>query len=508
MSKFFVDAIKKAIENSRIIKNPDENELNRLASGDAKITEFGNRSFVTKVRGRSTQVTEVIMKEPNSKQQRIIDEVTDYLKGKELLEINRDMCKENDKILHCRSYVSRKFARVGLIWGKMLFPSTNTGKTDIIVVDIPDYPENHVFIDAESNTTFILGTDYAGELKKAHLRHAMYIMKRRKNGLGLHAGSKLIRVRKENGKIIERGMLLFGLSATGKTTITCHHHWLDKSAGEGVVIKQDDVVLMDSKTHCAGTEDNFYIKTDGLEPESQPLLYAGVKSRNALLENVKVDRNGKIDFFDSTITSNGRAVVIRKELGYTEDSVDLPRADMFVFITRRNTIMPPIARLTPAQASAFFMLGESVWSSATVVGTPGKPKRVVGTNPFIMGPPEEEGNRFHDILFENPDIECYILNTGSVGATDEFKGEKITVRDSVTMLKEAARGAIEWKKDPDWGYEVPVKIPDIDMKRFDMKKYYNKKGYDKLTDELRMERVEWLAQFSGLYAGIRNAILK
>jgi len=296
---------------------------------------------------------------------------------------------------------------------------------------------------------------------------------------------------------MECGVLLFGLSATGKTTLTCHHHWLDKRKGEGVVIRQDDVVLMQQDSSCLGTEDNFYIKTEGLEPENQPLLYRAAISKNALFENVKILPDGHVDFFDETITSNGRGVVLRKEIGYADDSIDLERVDMILFITRRKTIVPPIAKLNEEQGSAFFMLGESIGSSASDVD-PGKPVREVGTNPFIIGPKDEEGNRFYELLKKNKHVDCYLLNTGRVGMNNKDSGEKITVHDSAVIIKEIARGTVRWKKDPDWGYDVLDHCPGVDVSKFHPEKHYTREEYLKLTEELRKERRDWLSQFKKL----------
>lgn len=90
-------------------------------------------------------------------------------------------------------------------------------------------------------------------------------------------------------------MLLFGLSGTGKTTHACHHHGLiDK--GEGVEIVQDDVVFWRKDGAILGTERSFFIKTDGLDPETQPILYNAAIKRDALFENVMVDYQNNVEF--------------------------------------------------------------------------------------------------------------------------------------------------------------------------------------------------------------------
>ena len=95
--------------------------------------------------------------------------------------------------------------------------------------------------------------------------------------------------------------------------------------------------------------------------------------------------------------------------------------DFIIFITRRHDILPPIIRLNREWAAVAFMLGESVETSAGDPTEAGKAVRVVGTNPFIVGPEEEEGNIFLDILKNHPDIQCFILNTGHVGGMDRKK---------------------------------------------------------------------------------------
>jgi phosphoenolpyruvate carboxykinase (ATP) len=312
----------------------------------------------------------------------------------------------------------------------------------------------------------------------------------------------VLRVQRD-GELRDLGFLLFGLSGTGKTSLSCHSHWLGYP--ETVVIRQDDVVIFRKDGSAIGTEDSFYIKTDALEPGSQPLLYAAALSPRAILENVHVDQpTGHVDFYDSSLTSNGRAMVKRRDIAFTDDSVDLKSVDFIVFITRRQDIMPPVARLNHEWAAAAFMLGESVETSAGDPTEAGRPLRVVGTNPFIVGSRTEEGNMFLDILRHNPDIQCFLLNTGVVGGM--VRGQKITVRDSVRILEMIAKDEIEWARDEFWGYEVPVEIPGVDVERFDLRSYYDDEQIEGLSQNLKSERLSWLTQFPGLNRDIIQAL--
>jgi len=499
----FTKSLQKIQSDSHILNNPSFAELRRLSRKEKpKQTKFGSPVYGTKLKGRSAKFTKIVEGKPTPEQTRLLEEVAEYLKGKTVISLDRKM--GTTKPFYCRAYVSANYPHIPYLWGKMLFPAPKGKSPDFTSVQLPEWPETKVLVDPKSGITFILGSDYTGELKKANLRLAMYQTKKQ-GGLGLHAGAKLLRLRGQRGKLENKGVLLFGLSATGKTTLTCHSHWLDKKKGEGTVIRQDDVVLMQPDSYCRGTEDNFYIKTDALEPEDQPILYKAAKSKNALFENVKVKRSGELDFFDDSITTNGRAVVLRSEMKDTDKKIDLPQTHMIIFLTRRNTIIPPVAKLTNEQAAAFFMLGESMGSAASDV-SPGKPRRVVGTNPFIIGSEAEEGNRFYKIISSNPHLDCYFLNTGSIGAGGKGKPEKITVRDSATIIKEIARGTLKWREDPDWGYLVLDEVPGVDASKFHPEDFYSKEQYSKLTKALKKERATWLAKFPKLNPKIKQSI--
>jgi phosphoenolpyruvate carboxykinase (ATP) len=422
------------------------------------------------------------------------------LKEKEVIALDRVMCSVPEFKKHCRLYVTAEYARLPLMWGNTLFPSEGE-KPDFIALTVPEWTEKKVLVFPDAGLTIILGSDYKGENKKAMLRQVMYWAKKQGH-LGLHAASKILRVYRGKN-LSDFGFLLFGLSGTGKTTLCCHSHWLRYP--EAVFVRQDDVVILKRNGEAVGTEDSFYIKTDGIEPSSQPLLYAAALSPRAILENVFVNvETGKVDFFDSSLTSNGRAMVKRRDIAFTDQDVNLERTDFIVFIARRQDIMSPVARLTHEWAAAAFMLGESVETSAGDPDEAGKSLRVVGTNPFIVGSRTEEGNLFLEILQNNPNIQCFLLNTGAVGGI--VRGQKITVKDSTKILEMIAKDKIKWAKDNFWGYEVPVEVPGLDLDRFELKNYYDDEQIDELSQSLKKERLDWLYQFPGLNPDIVKAL--
>jgi phosphoenolpyruvate carboxykinase (ATP) len=502
----------RTIRARRILKDLSRDELRELARPGEKTSEYGSPVYTTRVKNRSAKNTYVVangtpigvMQQPieREKAEETIRQVQEKLAEMDLIQVDRRMGMNHEVPIHCRLFVPREYARIAYMWHSMLFPSDSSKEPDFLSVYVPDWPERLIFLDVDQGYTYILGTDYPGEAKKSMLRQAMYWIKRR-GGLGLHAGSKVLRVIGPDAELRDVGFLLFGLSGTGKTTLTLHDHGLEEP--ERAIIKQDDVVLMTADGRAFGTEDGFYIKTEGLEP-SQKVLWGAATHETAVYENIKLDENGKVDFLDTSITSNGRGVVLRKYIRGTGEGVDLEKANKIVFITRRNDVVPVCARLTDEQAAAYFMLGESIETSAGDPTKAGQAKREVGTNPFIVGPEAEEGNRLLAILRANPDMEAYILNTGSIGANDGSPGEKVTIRVSTEIMKQIAKEGIEWEKDPDWGYEVPRKVPGLDLAKYDPRTYYAPEKYRHLVDRLREERRAWLAQFPGLDPVIPRAV--
>jgi len=435
----------KLFNPKKIIDNPSDQQLRDWAlEQGGVITEFGNLSVITKVRSRIAKFTEVVTDDIKPEDDKLLCDALAHLNKKEVIQLDRVMCQNPKYQRNCRVYIDADYARLPLMWGNTLFP-TQGGEPDFITITVADWPEKRTIVFPESGLTITMGTD---------------------------------------------------------TTLSCHSHWLRPP--ERVIIRKDDVCILRPDGTAIGTEESFYLKTDGMEPDAQPLLYAAVISPRAILENVCVDpAMGKIDFFDSSLTSNGRAVVKRGDIAYTDDTIDLGKVNYMIFITRRNDVVPPVMRLSPEWAAAAFMLGESIETSAGDPTKVGQSLRVVGTNPFIVGSEEEEGNMFLDLLRRNPDIQCFIMNTGKVGGED---GQKITVKDSVKILEMIARDQIKWQTDDFWGYEVPAEIPGINMKRFDLSQYYSPDQIQALRDKLKQERLEWLSQFKALDKDVIQAI--
>lgn len=522
------------------VEHPRLQEVRRLAEQYGTRTKFGNYNFVSTVKNRSAGLTiyygspAVLQAKTSPRQKellknlpRTLAEVDNYLKKAPFICVERTMGLNSEFSPRCSLYVSihrEEMVRLAHMVSQTLFdPQPNHGRhPHFRLVYIPEWQEKDRQIVAlpEIGVTFVLGSDYYGEAKKGFLRMGMWHAKQR-GMLGLHAGAKVIKVKDKRGKLRRLGMLLFGLTATGKTTHTCHDHGL-QGDGQGIEILQDDVVFLKKDGGVLGTEKGFYIKTDSLDPRIQPILYHAATRPDALFENVMVDYKGDVDFQDETLTGNGRCIIQREDLGlHKSEGIDLPAVDeldglLVAFITRRNTVVPIVSRLNPEQAAAAFMLGESIESSGSDPRRAGESVREVGTNPFIVGDEAEEGNIFYEIIKAHEGrIQCYLLNTGGVGEIMESTPEGKMVKQKVhrvqipqmaAIIRAIALDAIEWRRDPAFGYEVPKSVPGVDLDEFDLKQFYSAEQIKEMVSKLRQERQEWLAQFRRLDPAIVQAV--
>ncbi len=336
--------------------------------------------------------------------------------------------------------------RLGYMWGTTMFKPSKQPGPEFTMIHIPEeHPlRQQVLVLPEHNINIALGTDYMGENKKGFLRQAMWSADQ-KGMLGLHAGTKIVTARGSNGKLKTYGVFLFGLSATGKSTWSCHQLGLDHKQKEKTLVTQDDICFLCKDGSALGSENNFFVKTD-VEQKYQEAMYNALMDKTALFENVIIKANGQLDFLDESLTANGRAVLQRDKLkvkikGKTvnifSNSINLPPLEeldglIFAFITRRNTIMSFAQQLTPEQAVLAYLWGESTHSYASQPLKAGESVRIVGTDPFIVGSRAKKVNRLYEIIMTLAanypgKLQCMQYNTGGMGEiieTYEENGHK------------------------------------------------------------------------------------
>lgn len=517
-------------ESPNVINSTDWT-LRRNAERFASFTKFGNVAVHSTVKNRSAKVTVYVgsdavrLKTLNAQQNEIMSNlpktlalVEDYVKRAPFVRISRTMGNNSEFSPSCTIYVSiqrPEMIRLAYMTWATLFSPRPDGKLKQYIVYIPEWQEaeRQILVFPEISTTIVLGSDYYGESKKGFLRMAMWNAKQ-KGMLGLHAGSKILKARGSDGRLRRYGMLIFGMSGTGKTTHTCHTHDLH-GKDEGIEILQDDVVFLKKDGSAYGSERGFYLKTEGLDPVTQPIIYKATTSRDAIFENVMIDYEGNLYFDDDTLTSNGRGIMMREDLRpYISDTINLPPIDevdglIIAFITRRHTVVPLAVRLTSEQAAAVFMLGESIETSAGDPRRAGESIREVGTNPFIIGDKSYEGNWFYDFVKRHErKVYCYQLNTGGLGEIIEKqpdggkimkrKVQRVEIPEMSSIIRGIVRGTNIWGKDKYWNLEVPSFIEGVDLSKYDVEKFYSVDDVIKQVSDLRCERVEYIEKFNTL----------
>jgi len=457
----FAEELSQALKGPNI-KHVDLDWLEPRAKATGVRTKFGSYGWRSAISSRIAPKTvylgsqDVRLPRPSADQRSLIskaleelDKVLHLMHTLPFYHIRRQMGQNEFYNPFCNLYVSAADLinyRLGYMWGTTLFKPSKRPGPEFIMIHIPEEHllRQQVLVLPEFNINVALGTDYMGEDKKGFLRQSMWTADQ-KGMLGLHAGTKIVTARDPEDKLKTYGVFLFGLTATGKSTWSCHQLGLDHKRGEKTFVTQDDIVFLRNDGSALGSENNFFVKTD-VEKEYQEAMYNTLIDKSALMENVMIKANGEVDFMDESLTANGRAVVQRKKLRVDLDgkrvdifskSIDLPPLEdldglIFAFITRRNTIMSFAQELTPEQAVLAYLWGESTHSYASQPLKAGESVRIVGTDPFIIGSRAKKINRFYEIIMtlvsNHPGKLKFVqYNTGGIGEiieTSEEDGQK------------------------------------------------------------------------------------
>ncbi len=459
--KKFSKELPRALEGPNI-KRVDLDWLEPRAKATGVKTKFGSYGWRAAISSRIAPKTvylggkNVRLTQPSEQQKTLIakspdelDKVLHLLRSLPFYHIQRQMGENKYYNPLCNMYVSAADLinyRLGYMWGTTMFKSSKRPGPEFIMIHIPEeHPlRQQVLVLPEYNINIALGTDYMGENKKGFLRQAMWTADQQ-GMLGLHAGTKIVTARNPEDKLKTYGVFLFGLTATGKSTWSCHQLGLNHKRGEKTRVTQDDIAFLCNDGSALGSENNFFVKTD-VEKEYQEAMYNSLTDKSALMENVIIKANGEPDFMDESLTANGRAVIQRKKLRVNIDgkivdifskSVNLPPLEeldglIFAFITRRNTIMNFSQELTPEQAVLAYLWGESTHSYASQPLKAGESVRIVGTDPFIVGSRAKKVNRFYEIIMTLVNnypgkLKFMQYNTGGIGElieTSEENGQK------------------------------------------------------------------------------------
>ncbi|HJQ75937.1 MAG TPA: phosphoenolpyruvate carboxykinase (ATP) [Acidimicrobiia bacterium] len=489
-------------------RNPDAARLRQLALGSMPRiteTEFGNLNYTSEVTARLNNSTFFVSDDEIPKNWISREEADEWARRQDRFIEDRDMLLLEGYIgpgpdfrTGCRLFIESTQPNIAGMQAHLYFAPDGDWSPEFTVIYTPSLraegkpDERLIIIDLENWVTRVFGSDYFGESKMGGLRMWNRLVYDQ-GGLACHAGLKTFPAGStRSGE--EESMLIIGLSGTGKTTTTFRQQ-------AGSLPVQDDFIALMPGGEIHTTEAGCFAKTYGLDPDDEPTIYHGTTRPDAWLENVSVTPDGKVDFFDTSYTANGRSTFPLANIRHRDPS-RVPPARFLLILNRSDHVIPAVARLERSQIPAYFMLGETKGTSAGGEAEAGKSLRVPGTNPFFFDDDSLQGNRLIELLDTMPDLEAYVLNTGRIGGEGDGS-KKVEITDSSAIVQAIVEGTIEWVADTNFGYQVAESVPGVeDVELLQPWRLYERDGrrseYDAWVSRLSDERVGYLGGFPAL----------
>ena len=344
--------------------------------------------------------------------------------------------------------------------------------------------ETAVVLDVEQRLVLICGTEYAGEIKKSIFTVMNYVLPMQ-NVLSMHCSANS----SDDGDVA----LFFGLSGTGKTTLSAdpnrqligddEHGWSD----HGVF----------------NIEGGCYAKCINLSEKNEPQIWNAIRF-GSVTENVVIDpETGEPDYADDSLTENTRVAYPVEYIDNAELSGVGDHPKYIFFLTADAFgILPPIARLTIEQARYHFLSGYTAKAAGTEVGVV-EPEATFSTcfgSPFLPLPPHAYSQMLGEKL-ERYGTQVFLLNTGWTGGPFGV-GERIKLSFTRAMVSAALSGALNdvpVYTDPVFGLYVPERIEGIpDSLMHPRETWSDKAAYDKKARELAERFVENFKKFNGV----------
>ena len=367
---------------------------------------------------------------------------------------------------------------------------------EFTIIDAPGFKANPAIDNTNSDTFIILNlerklaiignTAYAGEMKKSVFTLLNYLLPL-EGVLPMHCSAN---VSPHDPNDVA---LFFGLSGTGKTTLSAdptrrligddEHGWSDN----GVF----------------NFEGGCYAKVIGLSESAEPEIYATTRRFGTILENVPFDPVTRlVDLDDPSITENTRASY---PLEYIANAVPEKKAghpkNIVLLTCDANGVMPPLARLSTNQALYQFISGYTAKVGGTEIGLGKEPAITFSAcfgGPFMVHHP----SRYAELLkhkIERHGVHCWLVNTGWVGGRYGV-GKRISIRHTRALLHAALNGKLEdvkYTKDPVFGFLVPMSCPDVPAEVLSpSSSWADKNEYDRRYKDLAMRFKENFAKFA------------
>jgi len=336
------------------------------------------------------------------------------------------------------------------------------------------------------------GTYYAGEIKKS----IFTLMNDRlplEGVFPMHCSA--------NVGAKEKVAVFFGLSGTGKTTLSADP--------ERALIGDDE--------HGWGDEGVFnfeggcYAKVIRLSPEAEPEIYRTTHTFGTVLENVVLDEQGVLDLDDDSKTENTRAAYKLERIANALPEKRAGHPSAVVMLTADAFgVLPPIARLDRDQALYWFLSGFTSKLAGTEIGVK-EPQPTFSTcfgAPFLPQPPAVYAGLLGRKLDEHPHVEVWLVNTGWTGGP-YGQGHRMPIRATRGLLHAALSGkldSVEYRVDELFGFEVPVEVPGVDSPLLDPRSTWaDPEAYDRKARTLARMFRDNFERFEDVAPGVAAA---
>jgi phosphoenolpyruvate carboxykinase (ATP) len=338
----------------------------------------------------------------------------------------------------------------------------------------------------EQRMIVIAGSEYAGEVKKSIFTVMNWLLPD-KGVMPMHCSANI----GSGGDVA----LFFGLSGTGKTTLSSDPHRMligDDEHGWG-------------ESGVFNFEGGCYAKVINLSAEAEPEIWAASHRFGTVLENVVADVYGRLDLTDQSLTENTRSAYPVEYIPNIELSLRGGQPRNVVMLTcDAFGVMPPIAKLTPAQAMYHFLSGYTALVAGTEKGLGAEPQATFSTcfgAPFLPRRPEVYGRMLSELIARH-EADCWLVNTGWSGGQYGV-GQRMSIRHTRALLRAALDGSLartKFRKERFFGLAIPEDVPGIPANVLDPRETWaDKAAYDRMAKELvaRFEK-----NFAGFEAGV------
>jgi len=367
----------------------------------------------------------------------LYEKVIAYLNGKELFVRDAFACADADYRLNIR--VINEYPWSNMFAYNMFLRPTNeqleTFEPEWTVINAPGFmaeaekdgtrQHNFAILNFTRKIALIGGTGYTGEIKKGIFSALNFILPVDKNTLPMHCSANV----GEDGDTA----IFFGLSGTGKTTLSTDPN--------RKLIGDDEHGWTNSNT-VFNFEGGCYAKVINLSKENEPEIYGAIK-KGAILENVVMDQEGHVDFEDTSITQNTRvSYPIHHIHNIQEPSIGKNIKNVFFLTADAFGVLPPISKLTPAQAAYHFISGYTAKVAGTEAGVV-EPKPSFSAcfgAPFMPLHPTKYAEMLSKKMVESG-VDVWLVNTGWTGGPYGV-GTRMKLKYTRAMISAALNGKL------------------------------------------------------------------